>query len=146
MEQSQAVKVLLKVSTIWTSQPMDEAVQAEWAECLARVSFPAALEAVRDFRDRGRQDAPTPGEIYREAAAIDQRAEDERRRRTLKLADHSKPNEQERARFRAVLHSVMEGPKPSAGQNAASAAGARATDAETERAQEIILAKRRRSR
>jgi hypothetical protein len=107
------------------------------------VSFPAALEAVRLFRDSGRRDAPTPGEIYREAVAIDRRAEDERRRRTLKLADHSKPNEQERARFRAILHSVMERPKPSARQDAALAAVARVTDAETERAQEINLAKRR---
>ncbi len=120
---------------------MDEAVQAEWAECLARASFSAAFEAVRDFRDGGRQEAPTPGEIYREAAAIDQRAEDERRRRTLKLADHSKPNEQERAKFRAIVRGLTERPKPSASQGGAPAA--HSADAETERAQEIILAKRR---
>ena len=68
MEQSQAVQVLLKASTIWTSQPTDEAIQPEWTEALSRVSFPTALKAVREFRDSGRRDAPAPGEIYREAA------------------------------------------------------------------------------
>ncbi|HKN01011.1 MAG TPA: hypothetical protein VJX23_10890 [Candidatus Binataceae bacterium] len=142
MQASEAIKILLKVSTIWTRQTTDDAVQAEWAECLSRVSFNAALEAVRDFRDGGRQDAPTPGEVFREAAAIDKRAEDEKRRRTLKLADHRKPSEENRARVHALVHSLTERPKPSVSQDAAPAAQPRAIEAETERAQQIIVAKR----
>jgi len=133
----------MKVAAIWTRQPTDEAVEAEWCESLSRVSFQAALEAVRDFRDGGRQDAPTPGEIYREAAGIDKRAEDQMRRRTLKLVDHSKPNGEELTRVRAVAHGLTERPKPSASQGAATAAEGQAIDAETGRAQDIILAKRR---
>ncbi len=98
--------MLLKVSAIWTSQPSDAAVQAEWAECLARVSFDAALEAVRDLRDSGRREAPTPGEIYHVAAGIDRRAEDDRRRRVLRLADRTKPSGQERDRFRAMIRKL----------------------------------------
>ncbi len=97
----------MKVSAIWTSQPIDAAVQAEWAECLARVSFGAAVEAVRHLRDSGRREAPTPGEIYQMAAGIDRRAEEERRRRVLRLADRTEPSEQERDRRRAVFRELM---------------------------------------
>jgi hypothetical protein len=108
MEKSQAQQILLKVSAIWTRQPTDDAVQAEWAECLSRVSFEAALEAVRDYRDAGHPDAPTPGKIYRAAKGIDDRAEDDRRRRRLRLADHTKPSEEARAEFCGIVRGLTE--------------------------------------
>ena len=91
-------------------------MQAEWTECLLRVTFRAALEAVRELRDSGRRDAPTPGEIYRVAFGIEERAEDERRRRTLMLADQTRLNEEGRAKFRAILQSLTDSSNPNASQ------------------------------
>lgn len=103
METSEAKEILLKCSAIWTRQPTDDAIQAEWAECLSRVSFESALETVRNMRDAGRPDAPTPGEIYRDARDRDLRWADESRRRTLRLVDRSQPTEAERANVRKIV-------------------------------------------
>jgi hypothetical protein len=103
MEPSEAKLLLLKASAIWTHQPTDDAVQAEWAECLARVSFRSALETVRDMRDSGRADAPTPGEIYYQAAYLDGR----RRAYMLALVE-PKPTEAEKVAARATLHEITE--------------------------------------
>ena len=78
-------------------------MQAEWAECLARVSFRGALETVRDFRDSGRADAPTPGEIYHQAAYLDGR----RRARRLALVE-PKPTDAEKAFAQATLQEMTE--------------------------------------
>lgn len=106
MEQSEAKKILLKVGAIWTRQPTDDAVQAEWAESLSRVSFPGALEAVREFRDSGRPEPPTPGEVWKAAQDIDDRRAREQAARRLRLVEPA-PSEAERARGRATLHEII---------------------------------------
>jgi hypothetical protein len=68
----------------------------EWAESLARVSFPAAMEAVRNFRDNGEHDAPTCGEIYQVARRIDDRLAHDRRARVLRLEDKRAVTDEER--------------------------------------------------
>ena len=94
MKQSQAKQVLLKSSTIWTRQPTDEAIQAEWAECLSRVSFEGALYAVRGLRDSGRQESPTPGEIFKLAREFDDRREADERRKQRLLEEPARTPEQ----------------------------------------------------
>jgi hypothetical protein len=127
-------------------------VQLEWVETLLPVSLQAALEAVREFRDNGRRDAPTPGEIYRAAFQIDERAEDEKRRRMRMLMDQTKPNEEGRAKFRAILQSLTDRSKPNASEDATSSTAAAdraltptgiALDPEINRTQQIIPEKRR---
>ena len=86
--------MLLKSSTIWTNQPTDEAIQAEWAECLSRVSFEGALEAVRGLRDSGRQESPTPGEIFKLAREFDDRSEADARRKQRLLEEPARTPEQ----------------------------------------------------
>ncbi len=123
-------------------------MQAEWAESLSPVSFEAGLEAIREFRDGGRREAPTPGEIFREAAAIDKRAEDERRRKVRKLEVVSSLEERQRniAKLRELIKSVSgddaKKAEPAAVQAEAAPRVAVAPDAETLRAQEIIMQKR----
>jgi hypothetical protein len=94
MKQSQAKQVLLKASTIWTSQPTDEAIQAEWAECLSHVSFEGALHAVRGLRDSGRPEPPTPGEIFKLAREFDDRREADVRRKQRLLEEPARTPEQ----------------------------------------------------
>jgi hypothetical protein len=94
MKQFQAKQVLLKSSTIWTTQPTDEAIQAEWTECLSRVSFEAALYAVRGLRDSGRQESPTPGEIFKLAREFDDRREADARRKQRLLEEPARTPEQ----------------------------------------------------
>src|SRR5208337_2567686 len=107
MEGSQAKQILLKVTLVWQRQQADEAVQCEWCESLLPVSFQAALEAVREFRDDGRHDAPTVGEIRRMALEIDKRAEDERRRRTW-LLEAPRPSSEERKRVATMIGECLE--------------------------------------
>lgn len=101
MEPHQAKQILLKVSAIWSRQPTDDVVQAEWSECLSRVSFEAALEAVREMRDGGRGDAPTPGEVYALAKDVDKRLVDERRR-SMRLIEHDVTAEQRAENIRKL--------------------------------------------
>ena len=66
MEPSQSKQVLLKVSTIWISQPTDEAVQAEWTECLSPVSFQAAVRGgARVTQQRTTRGADAGGNLSR---------------------------------------------------------------------------------
>jgi hypothetical protein len=99
---------LLKVSTIWITQPIDEAVQAEWTECLSPVSFEAALEVVRELRDSGRRQVPTPGEIYRGAIEKEKRRFEDRRSRQRKLVVVQSVEERERvqAKLRGLIESI----------------------------------------
>ena len=103
MEQEQALKVLAKVKCCWSRQPINEAVAAEWTECLAPVSFQAALEAVRGFRDMGAHDAPTCGEIYLAARGIDDRA-----RAGIRRLPEPERTEAEKEQARRLLRELIE--------------------------------------
>ena len=97
---------MLKVSTIWITQPIDASVQAEWTECLSPASFGAALEVVRELRNSGRREVPTPGEIYRSAIELEKRRFEDRRLRQRKLVVVQ--SVEERERMRALIHGLVE--------------------------------------
>lgn len=82
-------------------------MQAEWAECLSRVSFESALETVRSIRDLGTQEPPTPGEVYLGGRQRDEGIEADRRRK-IRLLDAPKPNAEEIAKVRSILGGVLE--------------------------------------
>ena len=81
-------------------------MQAEWTECLSPVSFQAALEVVRELRNSGRREVPTPGEIYRGAIEIEKRRFEDRRLRQRKLV--VVPSAEERERVKAQLRGLVE--------------------------------------
>jgi hypothetical protein len=107
METHETRQVLLKCSRIWPQLTPDEAVQAEWAERLAAVSFPAALEAVGEFCDRGGHEPPTVGEVYQLARAIDERREEDEARRRRKQIEN-RISYKERAAGSAALRAIRE--------------------------------------
>lgn len=107
MEPKQAIEILTQVKANWTRQPVDAVIAAVWIDRLAKVSYSAALEAVVDIAESGRAEAPAPGEVYLQARGIDDRAEDDARRKRLRL-EAPKPNEEERARTKAAIRELIE--------------------------------------
>lgn len=107
MEAQQAVEILGIVKAIWTRQPVDKLIAGQWVECLVRVSFEAGRQAVREFRDAGRADAPTPGEVWKLAQDIDDRSARARAAGRLRLVE-PKPSDEQVQRNRATLHEIID--------------------------------------
>ena len=143
---------MTKLKCNWTKQPVDEVIVAEWHERLADIEYRHAVEALVQFAESGREDPPTPGQVRALAIEIATRESDERRRKVRKL--EVVPSLDERRRGAAFLHDLVESigggapekVEPVAVQAEPAPRAPRITaaqDAETLRAQEIILAKRR---
>lgn len=91
------------MSAIWNRQSTDEAVQAEWIEALAPVSFESALDTVRSIRDLGQTDPPTPGEVY-----LGARQRDDARPQRLSLEFHEPPpTEEQIEKNKAILRDMI---------------------------------------
>jgi hypothetical protein len=78
---------------------------SEWVECLRRVSYAAADEAVRTIRDTGQVEPPTCGEVYALARQIDDRIASARRS-LIRALPPPKPSAEEKARVREILSKV----------------------------------------
>lgn len=152
MESSKATRVLAKVKANWPRLPVDELVDAEWCERLASVGYADAIAVVCEFADSGREEPPTPGMIHRAAMAVASRREEQERRK-LKLIEAPPPTEEERQNFKQLLDDFVAKAAHSRAAGGIAAfestvdptgfAAAGKIDPETERAQKVILEKRR---
>lgn len=107
MEAAQAVQILAKVKANWYRQPVDQVIAAEWAECLSRVDFQDALEAVRQFRDAGSSEPPTPGQVWREAQELGDRRRRQEAVRRVQI-EGPPPTKEQISRGRAILRDAIE--------------------------------------
>jgi len=158
MNHENIIKLLMLVKGNWYRQPTDDLTIRVWQEILGEeIDARDAVEAVMEVARSGAKEPPTPGMVFRAAMELAKRREEQERRARKSIEEL--PSDEERERMRqnfsnliyklarsVVAESVEVGATDALGaiQSAATtSAASRAIDPETERAQEIILKKRR---
>jgi hypothetical protein len=160
MNHEDTVKLLTLVKGNWYRQPTDDLTIRVWQEILGeKIDSHDAFEAVMNIVRAGAEEPPTPGMIYCAALELAKRREEQERRKRKSIEELPSDEERERVRqnFSDLIHKlarsvVVRGIEAGAGAGgrrdtksagATTSAAAPNIDPETERAQEIILMKRR---
>lgn len=107
MERIETIELLAKVKAGWFKQPVDELVLGEWFECLAKMQLGDAKNAVRELRDSGIKDPPTPGEVLR-GAIVWRRRRQERERANRRLLDEPPHTPEQIAFARNAVAKLLE--------------------------------------
>jgi hypothetical protein len=149
MKSEETLRLVAKLKANWNLQPIDEVIVAEWHERLAHVEYRHAVAALVEFAESGREYPPTPGQVRALAIEIATRESEEKRRKVRKLEVVPSLDERRRgaAKLRELVESIgggkLEKVEPVAVQAEPAPRITIAPCADTLRAQEIILAKRR---
>jgi hypothetical protein len=158
MNHEHTVKLLTLVKGNWYRQPTDDLTIRVWHEILGEETDACdAVEAVMNVARSGAKEPPTPGMVFRAATELAKRREEQERRSRKSLEEL--PNDEERERIRQNFSDLIDklersvaaggveaGAREAVGAIRSAATTSSATrdiDPETERAQEIILIKRR---
>jgi hypothetical protein len=92
---------------MWSKQPDDQFVIAEWCDALARVEMADATEALTAIRNMGGEDPPTIGQLRVAALRVADRREVEERRKRRALEDKSQRPEAELTSVREMVDAFL---------------------------------------
>jgi len=97
----------MRTKAVWSKQPDDPFVQAEWVEALAPVEYEDANLALTAFRNEGDEAPPTIGQLRVAAFSIAGWRDAELRARRRALEDRTVPDPQQVAEVREMVDSFL---------------------------------------
>jgi hypothetical protein len=158
MKHEDRIRLLMLVKGNWYLQPADDLTIRVWQEILGEeIDVPDCVEFVVEFARSGAKEPPTPGMVFRWAMELAKRREEQERRTQKSIEELPSDEEQQRMRrnFSDLIEKLTRSPVGGNVQKVTERAvdaiqGADTTSAAvhridpgTERAQRIILMRRR---
>jgi len=98
----------MRAKALWSKQPDDPFVQAEWVDALASVEYRDANEALTALRDMGIDEPPPVGMIRLAALRVADRREATERYQRRALEDRSSRPEDELISIRELMDRFFE--------------------------------------
>ena len=108
MNETEALKLLLRAKALWSKQPDDEFVQGEWHAALLSIEYRDANEALTALRDMGTDEPPPVGMIRLAALRVADRREAEERYKRRALEDRSPRPKEELISIRELVDRFFE--------------------------------------